>query len=74
MDSFGAWITIILLGFFGTLVLGLALKWVDRLATARIQWRKGPPWYQTFADVCKLMGKETVVSEEALLGMFLLAP
>ena len=27
----------------GTLVWGLALKWVDRKVTARVQWRVGPP-------------------------------
>ena len=74
MNSLGYWISIILLGFFGTAVLGLFLKWVDRFLTARIQWRKGPPIYQPVADILKLLGKETVVSERASLGLFLLAP
>jgi len=63
-----------LLGFVGTPVLGMVVKWVDRLVTARIQWREGPPIYQTFADVMKLLGKETLVSKEASVGIFLLAP
>ena len=74
MNSLGYWISIVLLGFFGTAVLGLFFKWVDRLVTARIQWRKGPPLYQPLADLLKLLGKETVVSERASLGLFLFAP
>ncbi len=62
------------MGFVATPVLGLGLKWVDRLVTARIQWRKGPPPYQPAADLMKLLGKETVVGEDAAVGTFLLAP
>ncbi|MCK5271866.1 MAG: NADH-quinone oxidoreductase subunit H [Sedimentisphaerales bacterium] len=58
----------------GTLLLGLLSKWIDRKVTARIQWRKGPPWYQPFADVLKLLGKETIVPEAAGMTGFLLAP
>ncbi len=72
--SVGLLIAVVLLGFVATPILGLVLKWVDRLVTARIQWRKGPPPYQTFADVLKLLGKETMVSEQAASGMFLAAP
>lgn len=68
------WIFIILLGIFGTVVLGLLFSWVDRLVTARIQWRKGPPIYQPFADIVKLLGKETLVSDNASAGLFLAAP
>jgi NADH-quinone oxidoreductase subunit H len=64
----------VVLGFLATPVIGLLLKWVDRLVTARIQWRKGPPLYQPFADVLKLLGKETVVSEDCSAGVFLAAP
>jgi len=74
MNTLGFWIAVIVLGFFGTAVLGLIFKWVDRLVTARIQWRKGPPFYQPFADVLKLLGKETMVSEGSSVGLFLLAP
>jgi NADH-quinone oxidoreductase subunit H len=63
-----------ILGIFGTVVLGLLFSWVDRLVTARIQWRKGPPIYQPVADIVKLLGKETVVSDRASLLPFLLAP
>ena len=64
----------IILGIVGTVVLGLLFQWIDRVVTARIQWRKGPPIYQPFADLVKLLGKETVVSERASVGLFLLAP
>ncbi len=67
-------IIIVMLGIFGTAFLGLLMAWVDRLVTARVQWRKGPPIYQPLADILKLLGKETVVSETASVGMFLLAP
>jgi NADH-quinone oxidoreductase subunit H len=67
-------ILIALLGIVGTAVFGLLFSWVDRLVTARIQWRKGPPVYQPLADLIKLLGKETVVSENASLGLFLAAP
>ncbi len=64
----------VVLGVCGTVLLGLVFQWVDRVVTARIQWRKGPPFYQPFADLVKLMGKETVVSENASERLFLLAP
>ncbi|MCD6304462.1 MAG: NADH-quinone oxidoreductase subunit H, partial [Planctomycetes bacterium] len=58
----------------GTLALGLAFKWVDRLVTARVQWRVGPPWYQPGADILKLMGKESLMPLTARGTGFLLAP
>ena len=69
------WIVgMMLLGFAGTAVLGLTLKWVDRKVTAMVQWRKGPPVYQPLADIAKLMGKETIIPEHARRTGFLLAP
>jgi len=58
----------------GTLVWGLALKWVDRKVTARVQWRVGPPVYQPLADVIKLLGKENLMPATARGTGFLLAP
>lgn len=58
----------------GTMLLGLALRWVDRKVTALVQWRVGPPWYQPLADVLKLMGKETLMPSTARGTGFLLAP
>jgi NADH-quinone oxidoreductase subunit H len=65
---------IIFPGFIFTAVVGLLSVWVDRKVSARIQWRVGPPWYQPFADVIKLMSKETIVTEGSSRGMFLIAP
>jgi NADH-quinone oxidoreductase subunit H len=60
-------------GFLFSASVGLLAGWVDRKVTARIQWRKGPPWYQNFADIIKLLGKETIIPEGAKLT-FLLSP
>lgn len=61
-------------GFLFTVVVGLLLTWVDRFVTARVQWRQGPPIYQPFADVFKLLLKQTVVPGAAARNVFLLAP
>jgi len=61
-------------GFAFTATMGLVLTWVDRFVSARVQWRKGPPVYQPFADVLKLLLKETVVPAGASKVVFLLAP
>ncbi len=54
--------------------LGLAGQFVDRKLYARLQNRVGPPWFQPAADFFKLLGKETVIPEEADRRMFALAP
>ena len=61
-------------GFLFTLAVGLVLTWIDRKITARIQWRVGPPWFQPFADLVKLLGKETLIPEGAPRSVFLLSP
>jgi NADH-quinone oxidoreductase subunit H len=61
-------------GFFFLLVLGLAGQFVDRKLHARLQNRVGPPWFQPAADFFKLLGKESVVPEEADRRMFIMAP
>ena len=60
-------------GFLFSACVGLFSGWVDRKVSARIQWRKGPPWHQNFTDIIKLFGKETIVPENAS-ATFLLAP
>jgi len=60
-------------GFLFSAVIGLLSCWVDRKITARIQWRVGPPWYQNFVDIVKLLGKETIMPEGAK-STFLLSP
>jgi NADH-quinone oxidoreductase subunit H len=60
-------------GFLFSAGVGLLAGWIDRKVTARLQWRVGPPWYQNFVDIIKLIGKETIVPEGAKIT-FLLAP
>jgi len=60
-------------GFLFSAFVGLIAGWIDRKVTARIQWRVGPPWYQNFVDIVKLLGKETIVPEGARVT-FLFAP
>jgi NADH-quinone oxidoreductase subunit H len=49
----------------GLFVLGLGLmfEWADRKLVARLQNRVGPRWFQTVADIVKLLSKEEVVPE-----------
>jgi NADH-quinone oxidoreductase subunit H len=65
---------LIIPGFLFSAVVGLVSVWIDRKVTARVQWRKGPPWFQPFADVLKLMGKETIMPEGGSKITFLSAP
>jgi len=58
----------------GTLLVGMVSSWVDRKVTARVQYRVGPPLFQPFYDIAKLLAKETLVSERARGRGFLLAP
>jgi len=59
-------ILVFVLATVGTTVLGLISRWIDRKVTARIQWRVGPPWFQPFADVLKLLGKWTFLMAPAI--------
>lgn len=74
MLRFGEWLLYYLVfpGALFTLALGLALSWVDRKVSARVQWRKGPVAAQPFWDVVKLLGKEVVVPEPAWAGYLVL--
>jgi NADH-quinone oxidoreductase subunit H len=60
-------------GFLFSAVAGLMAGWLDRKVTARIHWRVGPPWYQNFIDIIKLLGKEVIVPEGSNVT-FLAAP
>jgi NADH-quinone oxidoreductase subunit H len=60
-------------GFLFAACAGLIACWVDRKVSARLQWRKGPPWHQNFTDILKLLGKEIIFPEGAKLT-FLFAP
>ncbi len=60
-------------GFLFSVFVGLLAGWFDRKVSARVQWRRGPPWHQNITDIIKLFGKETIVPSGAG-GAFLLAP
>ena len=60
-------------GFLFSAVIGLLAGWIDRKATARLQWRVGPPWHQNFTDIIKLLGKEIIVPQSSKIT-FLLSP
>jgi len=61
-------------GFLFTLALGLLASWIVRKVSALVQWRVGPPLFQPFYDVIKLMGKEILVPQEAQKAVFMAAP
>ena len=48
-------------GLLGGALLGWLLLWSTRKIMARLQGRKGPPFYQPFFDFTKLMGKKTIL-------------
>jgi NADH-quinone oxidoreductase subunit H len=60
-------------GLLFSAIIGLFAGWLERKITARLQWRIGPPWYQNFADIIKLLGKDVIVPLNSQ-WTFLLAP
>ncbi len=64
--------------FPGLLFLGITgalLSWFDRKITARVQFRKGPPFLQPFYDFLKLLlVKETILPRYGSRFLFLLSP
>ena len=67
------WI-IIFPGFLFTACLGLVASWIVRKVSALVQWRVGPPLFQPFYDVVKLLGKEVLVPQDAQRAVFIAAP
>ena len=61
-------------GLLFAIIGGLAFEYVDRKVHARMQNRMGPPWFQPFADMIKLLAKESIVPENADRRLFQLAP
>jgi len=59
---------------FGSVLLGLVYKGLDRKLAAQMQGRIGPPIRQPFYDVVKLMVKENVVPEHAVGWLYNLMP
>ncbi|MCL1926669.1 MAG: NADH-quinone oxidoreductase subunit H [Syntrophorhabdaceae bacterium] len=61
-------------GFIFLGVMGMLFEYLDRIVYARLQNRKGPPWFQPFADFIKMGSKEDIIPREADSGMFVLSP
>ncbi len=61
-------------GFVFTTIAGFIAYWIVRKVSALVQWRVGPPLLQPFYDVVKLIGKETLIPEDAQQGIFIGAP
>jgi NADH-quinone oxidoreductase subunit H len=61
-------------GMVFSVVLGGILSWSDRKITARVQFRKGPPFLQPFYDLGKLFYKETILPKYGSKLTFLAAP
>ena len=72
-DLIGTVAGAVLVGIFGILV-ALFLLGVDRILTARMQARIGPPLSQPLTDIRKLFLKENVVPANAIPWLFNLAP
>ena len=66
--------TLIFPGFLFTALIGLWLTWVDRKVAAVVQSRIGPPWYQPYADVGKLLAKKMLVPRGSRAIGFIGAP
>jgi len=61
-------------GFIFLALFGFAAEYFDRRMHARLQNRKGPPWFQPVADFIKLISKEDLIPSDANAGMFRMAP
>lgn len=61
-------------GLLFSSVFGLWLAGIDRKVLARMQKRIGPPVLQPTYDFFKLMGKETIIPDNAARTTFMLAP
>jgi len=67
-------------GFIFTLAIGVIASYVVRKVSALVQWRVGPPVIkegrilQSFYDIIKLLGKETLIPRDAQQIVFLAAP
>jgi ech hydrogenase subunit B len=65
--NLGLSIVLALVAIIITPFVGGLLKGIDRKLTARMQGRIGPPITQSFYDVIKLFGKQTIVAGKAQL-------
>jgi len=61
-------------GFLFLSVYSLWFEYLDRKMYARMQNRQGPPWFQPLADFLKLIGKETIIPDDADKPVFKILP
>jgi NADH-quinone oxidoreductase subunit H len=61
-------------GFIFLAAAGMVMSWVDRKLTARFQWRMGPPFFQPFYDLRKLLLKESFSPQGGNRLLFALSP
>lgn len=53
---------------------GMLFSWIDRKLTARLQWRVGPPLFQPYYDLRKLLYKETMIPAGGASAVFIASP
>jgi NADH-quinone oxidoreductase subunit H len=70
----GAFFILIFPGFLFLIAFGLFCEWVDRKVYARLQQRVGPPIFQPFADLVKLLGKEDIIPGKVDRTLFQYTP
>ena len=61
-------------GVLGAGALGFFYLWIARKTAARLQGRKGPPFFQPFFDFVKLLGKQTVIPKGVNAPLFYTLP
>lgn len=61
-------------GLAFSFIVGWFSYWVFRKLRARLQARRGPPWYQPLIDLVKLFSKETIIPISAQKTYFIIAP
>ncbi|CAG0945966.1 NADH-quinone oxidoreductase subunit H [Anaerolineae bacterium] len=72
--SLGVFYTLVFPGFLFAAVVGLFLTWVDRKVAAVVQSRVGPPWFQPYADIGKLLDKKMLLPRGSSAVGFVAAP
>ncbi len=70
----GIFYTLVFPGFLFAAVVGLFLTWVDRKVAAVVQSRVGPPWFQPYADIGKLLDKQMFLPRGSSAVSFVAAP
>ena len=70
----GLFYIIVFPGLLFLVIYGGLSEWLDRKFYAQMQNRQGPPWYQPFADIIKLMSKQVIIPKAADKKMFKILP